>query len=71
MDKIAFKPKEVAEMLGLCRPVVMELIHTGEIRSKKIDRNYLIPKDAVEEWLNSGNKNIRFVEGGRSFVKVR
>lgn len=47
-------PKEIASMLhiGICS--VYDLLKEGEIRSKQIGKKYIIPKQAVIEYLNSG-----------------
>ena len=46
-------PKQIASMLhiGICS--VYELLKEGEIHSKQIGKKYIIPKQAVIDYLNS------------------
>jgi excisionase family DNA binding protein len=45
------KPEEVASMLGISRNTIYTLIHSGELRSIKIGRKFLIPVIAIDELL--------------------
>ncbi|MCY4554793.1 MAG: helix-turn-helix domain-containing protein [Chloroflexi bacterium] len=52
VEKLAYSAKEVAQMLGLSEWKVRELCYRGEIRSLKAGGRLLIPKAAVDEFLN-------------------
>ena len=52
VEKLAYSVKEVAQMLGLSEWKVRELCYQGEIRSLKAGGRLLIPKVAVDEFLN-------------------
>ena len=52
VEKLAYSAKEVAEMLGLSEWKVRELCYHGELRSLKAGHRLLIPKTAVNEFLN-------------------
>ena len=51
INKLAYKPSEVCEALGLSLPVVYELINSGHIRSLRVGRRILVPVDALAEFL--------------------
>lgn len=50
-EKLAFTPDDCREMLSLGRDKVYSLIHSGELRSIRVGRRLLIPKDAVTAFL--------------------
>lgn len=45
--------KEVCEVLKLGKNKVYELLQNGEISSRRVGRNYLIPKKSVIDFLES------------------
>lgn len=45
--------KEVCEVLKLGKNKVYELLQKGEISSRRVGRNYLIPKKSVIDFLES------------------
>jgi|LGOV01.1.fsa_nt_gb excisionase family DNA binding protein len=51
--KCTYTPKEVAEILNLGTCKTYDLIHQNVIPSIKLGRKYIIPKEALEEWLKS------------------
>ena len=56
MDKITYNMDEVSVMLGLSRPTVWKLMHSGEIFTIRIGRRMLIPKEQFDK-LMSGKKD--------------
>jgi excisionase family DNA binding protein len=50
MDKLLLRPEEVAELIGIGRTKVYELIGTGVLASVKIGNSRRIPRIAVEEF---------------------
>ncbi len=44
-------PSEVAQALGVAESDVISLITSGELRAKKIGRNYRIKRSSVDEFL--------------------
>jgi excisionase family DNA binding protein len=48
----AYRPEEVAQLLGLGRTTVFELLRTGEMESVKAGRARLVPADAIDRWLS-------------------
>ena len=52
VEKIAYSVREVAAMLGLSEWKVRELCYQKELRSLKVGQRLLIPKAALDEFLN-------------------
>ena len=52
-DKCIYTPKEVSEILQIGTCKTYDLIHQKIIPSIKLGRKYIIPKDALDEWLKS------------------
>lgn len=55
LNKVVYTPMEIKMMLGIGKNEVYKLIHTGEIKSIKIGRKLLIPKQCFHEWLYGKN----------------
>ena len=52
-EKITLSVTEVAEILGVSRPVVYQLIHRDDFPSFKIGSRTVVPRLALEEWANA------------------
>lgn len=50
--KLTHKVEEVGPLLGLGRNSIYELIRSGTLRSIRVGRKILVPKSAIEEFLN-------------------
>lgn len=48
----AYRPDDLPGMLALSRAMVYKLLRTGTIRSVRAGRRYIVPADAVTEFLN-------------------
>ena len=55
-QKLAWKPKAAARLLGLAEGTVYRLVAQGIIPSVTIGSRILIPADALKKWLNDGVK---------------
>jgi excisionase family DNA binding protein len=51
MDRLLVKVEEAAEMLGIGRSTVYDLMRTGEIESVWIGRSRRIPVDALRDYI--------------------
>jgi excisionase family DNA binding protein len=51
VERLAYSPAEVAQALGCSRVHVHNLITRGELRSVKLGRRRLIPRQVVEQFL--------------------
>jgi excisionase family DNA binding protein len=53
-ERVAYKPEEVAALLGVSRMTVFRLIggRTPQLRSFRAGRLRLIPRKAIEEFVN-------------------
>lgn len=47
--------EDLARLLAIGRNTAYTLVRSGKIRSIKVGRKYLIPKTAVEEYLNAAS----------------
>ena len=56
MDKLAVRPTEAGEALGLSRTRIYQLVQSGEIPSFRIGRSVRIPTSALEHWLEKKTK---------------
>ncbi|HOR87203.1 MAG TPA: helix-turn-helix domain-containing protein [Bacillota bacterium] len=52
MERLVYTTNEVAEALNLGLNKVYELLYSKQIPCVKVGRKYLIPKHALENWLN-------------------
>ena len=52
-EKISFRPDEAAQVTGIRRTKIYELIASGQLRSVKIGKARLIPREALEELLTA------------------
>ena len=52
VDRLAYTVKEAAESVGVGETQMRELLLRGEIPSKKVGRRRLVPRWALEEWLD-------------------
>lgn len=52
MDKLLLKPVEVAEIVGVGRSKVYELISAGELPSIRLGGSVRVPVDLLREWVN-------------------
>ncbi len=59
LERKAYSPKEVQEMLGISQTTVYRWLETGKLPAVKIGKLWRIPADALEELLNTA-------EGGQS-----
>ncbi|MBI9013181.1 MAG: helix-turn-helix domain-containing protein [Clostridiales bacterium] len=51
-NKCIYTPKEVSEILGIGITKIYELLQQDRIPNMRIDRKYLISKDALEKAFN-------------------
>lgn len=48
-------PEEGRAILGLSRNTFMELLYSGQIRAVKAGKRWLVPTDAIDEFLDRAN----------------
>ncbi len=49
-----YQPAELAKMLSVSRQTVYKGLRDGTIPSIRLGRRFVIPKAAIEKWLESG-----------------
>lgn len=54
---LAYNIVGAAEQFGLSRNYVRKLLATGELRHRKAGRRILVPRAALEEWLETNSRN--------------
>ena len=55
-EKLAYSLDEAAEALSLSRSAVKELVYRGTLKSKRVGRRRIIPRQALDDFL-SGDDN--------------
>lgn len=53
MDKLLLRPVEAAELIGVGRSKVYELIASGEIPSIRIGSSVRVPLESLREWIGA------------------
>ena len=53
MEKLLLKPSEVAQILGIGRSLIYELIARKEIPSIRLGRCIRIPSESLQRWLKA------------------
>ena len=56
-EKIALNVSEAAEILGVSRSVVYQLMHREDFPVFKVGTRTLIPRAKLEKWANSQPRN--------------
>jgi excisionase family DNA binding protein len=51
LKRVAYRPREVAEMVGMSESGVRNLIRRGTLRAVQLDGRWLIPATAIEDKL--------------------
>jgi excisionase family DNA binding protein len=49
--RVAYRPREVAEMVGMSESGIRNLIRRGTLRAVRLDGRWLIPANAIEDKL--------------------
>lgn len=50
-DKLVYSPKELEPLLQLSKNTINALLRSGRLHSVRVGRRYLIPRDAVQRFL--------------------
>ena len=51
MERLAYSPAELAEVMGVSRPTVYKLLGKKDFPRLKIGRRTVIPSEAVKRWM--------------------
>lgn len=54
---VVFNLKQAAAYLGISVPTLTVLLHQGEISYRRAGQRWLIPKTALDTWLNTNTGN--------------
>ena len=52
MDQLALSVQQAAEMVSISETKMRELLLSGEIASKKVGKRRIVPRWALEQWLD-------------------
>lgn len=55
-DALVYMPKDIERLLCLSKNSVNALLRSGQLRAVRYGRKWLIPRSAVEEFLNGQSK---------------
>lgn len=50
-EKLVYSPKELEPLLQLSKNTINALLRSGRLRSIRVGRRYLIPREAVQQFL--------------------
>ena len=50
--KMTLSVQEAAELIGVSKPTMLNLLHAGEITHKRIGKKIIISYQAVVDWIN-------------------
>ena len=53
--KITLTVPEAAELIGICRPKMYEMVRAGKVRSVKAGKKILISRQSLMDWLKKGD----------------
>lgn len=51
-EKLVYNPKELEPLLQLSKNTINALLRSGRLRSVRVGRRYLIPREAVQQFLS-------------------
>ena len=51
LPRLALRPREAAEALGICERTLWSMTHDGDIPHFKLGKSTLYPVEALREWL--------------------
>ena len=57
MEKFLLKPTEAADMLGIGRTRIYEMLAEGELPSIRIGRSVRVPVAALNKWIEERQNN--------------
>lgn len=52
MDRLLYRPKEVAELLSISRTRVYDLLKRGEIESIRVCNSIRVPRESLLSWID-------------------
>lgn len=55
--KMTLSVREAAELIGISKPKMYELIHSNEISSIHVGKKIVIARQALMDWLSEGDRN--------------
>ena len=53
--KITLTVPEAAELIGICRPKMYEMVRAGKVRSVRAGKKILISRQSLLDWLKKGD----------------
>jgi len=59
MEKLLLKPQEAAQVLGIGRSLMYELIARGEIPSVRLGRCLRVSKESLQKWIREREQERR------------
>ncbi|CAB4218104.1 excise, DNA binding domain, excisionase family [uncultured Caudovirales phage] len=55
-ERLTMTVQETADALGISRNTAYDLVHQGVIPSVRLGRRFLVPKQALKDWLNQSER---------------
>ncbi|UZX16820.1 helix-turn-helix domain-containing protein (plasmid) [Thermus sp. PS18] len=53
-NRMGYSIHEVAHLTGLSKQTIYRAVYSGSLKAARIGRRYIVPRKALEEWLEGG-----------------
>ena len=53
--KVTLTVAEAAQLMGICKPTMYEMVRAGKVRSIKVGKKILISRASLMDWLKKGD----------------
>lgn len=55
--KMTLTVPEAAQLVGICKPKMYELVRAGKLRAVKVGKKTLISRQSLQDWIRKGENN--------------
>ena len=55
VTRVTLTVPEAAELIGICKPKMYEMVRAGKVRSVKVGKKILISRQSLMDWLKEGD----------------
>ena len=55
--KMTLTVPEAAQLVGICKPKMYELVRAGKFRTVKVGKKILISRQSLQDWIRKGENN--------------
>ena len=69
--KVTLTVPEAAELIGICKPTMYEMVRAGKVRSVKVGKKILISRQSLMDWLKEKEIPMRERANGEGSIRKR